>query len=48
MCPQSCDLIDGKFEIGLDRREVDTLGIGTRCGEIVVIVWHTVDMPEVG
>jgi hypothetical protein len=39
---QPRDLDDGEFEVGPDRRKVDTLGIVTRCAEAVIIVWQSV------
>jgi len=38
------DLFDQEFEIGLDRTEIDVLGITSRHGW-VVIVWHAIDRP---
>jgi hypothetical protein len=45
---QPRDLVDGEFEIGLDRGEVDLLGMSTRPGEAMVIVWHVHRMPDDG
>ena len=46
MQPQ--DLVDGEFEIGLDCCEIDLLGMRTRPGEAMVIVWHVHGMPDDG
>jgi len=46
MQPQ--DLVDGEFEIGLDCCEIDLLGMRTRPGEAMVIVWHVHGMPGDG
>jgi len=45
---QPRDLVDGKFKVGLDCCEIDSLRIGARPGEVFVTVWHALGMPDDG
>ena len=45
---QPGQLADSEFDVGLERGEIDTLGGRTRYGEVTLIVWHRLGMPEYG